>query len=498
MVRASCDLAGSRHDLLDLHVRINCCRDAILHPSPVAHRLTRQHPSNQPATGSYVHSNIAYDTSDSIGLPYHLPAVRRHLMPEKSAPWLRWILGMGERRKLGDVAMDLLLFAGMMTAGLYVARNLLNPILSNLADPDKEKHEQARRQAKAHLERLNRRRTDDGAEDEYGNSRGGRVEELVLNEYENLIALEMVAPEDISVGFDDIGGLEPIIEELKESIIYPLTMPHLYSHAAPLLSAPSGVLLYGPPGCGKTMLAKAVAHESGASFINLHISTLTEKWYGDSNKIVRAVFSLARKMQPAIIFIDEIDAVLGTRRSGEHEASGMVKAEFMTLWDGLTSSNSSGMPARIVVLGATNRIHDIDEAILRRMPKKFAVPLPGKEQRLRILQLILQDSKTDAQNFNLDYVAKVTAGLSGSDIKEACRDAAMAPVREYMREHRQNGRAMTAADPGQFRGIRTDDFFGREGGQISMSRHDRQPSSSAAGPSGGWETADEPVAESQD
>ena len=125
----------------------------------------------------------------------------------------------------------------------------------------------------------------------------------------------------------DIGGLDTIIEELKESVIYPLTMPHLYSHAAPLLSAPSGVLLYGPPGCGKTMLAKAVAHESGASFINLHISTLTEKWYGDSNKIVRAVFSLARKMQPAIIFIDEIDAVLGIRRSGEHEASGMVKAE---------------------------------------------------------------------------------------------------------------------------------------------------------------------------
>jgi ATP-dependent 26S proteasome regulatory subunit len=125
----------------------------------------------------------------------------------------------------------------------------------------------------------------------------------------------------------DIGGLDDIIEEVKESIIYPLTMPHLYSQGGSLLAAPSGVLLYGPPGCGKTMLAKAVAHESGASFINLHISTLTEKWYGDSNKLVRAVFSLARKLQPAIIFIDEIDAVLGTRRSGEHEASGMVKAE---------------------------------------------------------------------------------------------------------------------------------------------------------------------------
>ncbi|EGU81231.1 P-loop containing nucleoside triphosphate hydrolase protein [Fusarium oxysporum f. sp. albedinis] len=394
---------------------------------------------------------------------------------------------MGERRKLGDVAMDILLFAGMMTAGLYVARNFLNPILSNIADPDKEKHEQARRQAKAHLERLNRHKKDGLDYGDDSDSRTGpRPEDLVLNEYENLVALEMVPPEDISVGFDDIGGLDTIIEELKESIIYPLTMPHLYSHAAPLLSAPSGVLLYGPPGCGKTMLAKAVAHESGASFINLHISTLTEKWYGDSNKIVRAVFSLARKMQPAIIFIDEIDAVLGTRRSGEHEASGMVKAEFMTLWDGLTSSNSSGMPARIMVLGATNRINDIDEAILRRMPKKFPVTLPGTEQRRRILQLILQDTKTDPEYFNLDYVARITAGLSGSDIKEACRDAAMVPVREYMRQHRESGHAMSSVDPRQFRGIRSDDFLGREGGQIKL-----QPKRRSSG-------VEELIAEEQD
>ncbi|POR36651.1 Protein MSP1 [Tolypocladium paradoxum] len=433
-------------------------------------------------------------------------------MPEQPAPWLRWLARMGERRKLGDVAMDLLLFAGMMTAGLYVARNFLNPILSNLADPDKEKHEQARRQAKAHLERLNRRRrSDEDADDESGGSRKGlRVEELVLNEYENLIALEMVAPEDIHVGFDGesgpgkrdhIGGLEMIIEELKESVIYPLTMPHLYSHAAPLLSAPSGVLLFGPPGCGKTMLAKAVAHESGASFINLHISTMTEKWYGDSNKIVRAVFSLARKMQPAIIFIDEIDAVLGTRRSGEHEASGMVKAEFMTLWDGLTSANSSGMPAQIVVLGATNRIHDIDEAILRRMPKKFPVPLPGQEQRRRILQLVLQDTKTDPEHFDVDYVSKITAGMSGSDIKEACRDAAMAPVREYMRKHRGDGRRMAAVDASQFRGIRTDDFFGRRSGHAPAAGHDRnsdKKGSKSKGSSDEYEDVDEAVAEDQD
>jgi len=155
------------------------------------------------------------------------------------------------------------------------------------------------------------------------------MEDLALTPYEQTIAMEVIAPEEIPVTFEDIGGLETIIEELKESVIYPLTMPHLYSQTSNLLSAPSGVLLYGPPGCGKTMLAKALARESGACFINLHISTLTEKWYGDSNKLVAAVFSLARKLQPSIVFIDEIDAVLGQRRSGEHEASGMVKAEYV-------------------------------------------------------------------------------------------------------------------------------------------------------------------------
>lgn len=267
----------------------------------------------------------------------------------------------------------------------------------------------------------------------------------------------------------DIGGLGEIIEELRESVIYPLTMPQLYAHSSSLLSAPSGVLLYGPPGCGKTMLAKALAHESGATFINLHISTLTEKWYGDSNKLVNAVFSLARKLQPSIVFIDEIDAVLGTRRSGEHEASGMVKAEFMTHWDGLASATTSGVPQRILLLGATNRIQDIDEAILRRMPKKFSVCLPSAPQRLRILGLVLKDTRVDKDDFDLEYLVRVTAGMSGSDIKEACRDAAMVPVREFIRQKKAAGAQMDAVNPSDVRGLRTADFFGSAGG-IQVSR----------------------------
>lgn len=151
---------------------------------------------------------------------------------------------------------------------------------------------------------------------------------------------------------------------------------------------------------------------------------------------------------------------------------------FMTLWDGLTSANASGVPSRIVVLGATNRIHDIDEAILRRMAKKFPVPLPGKDQRRRILQLVLRGAKTDPEHFDLEYIARVTARMSGSDLKEACRDAAMVPMREYIRAHRASGNTMSSVDPSQVRGIRTEDFFGRKGGnQVITENHARRTAS---------------------
>jgi SpoVK/Ycf46/Vps4 family AAA+-type ATPase len=198
---------------------------------------------------------------------------------------------------------------------------------------------------------------------------------------------------------------------------------------------------------------------------------LTEKWYGDSNKLVAAVFSLARKLQPTIVFIDEIDAVLGQRRSGEHEASGMVKAEFMTHWDGLASSTKQAGNQRICILGATNRIQDIDEAILRRMPKKFPVSLPNSSQRRQIFGITLAETKLDntiidgKPAFDMNALVRASAGMSGSDIKEACRDAAMVPVREHIRNMKKSGENVRGIRSEAVRGLQTEDFFGQRGVQ---------------------------------
>ncbi|KAJ7205678.1 P-loop containing nucleoside triphosphate hydrolase protein [Mycena rebaudengoi] len=278
---------------------------------------------------------------------------------------------------------------------------------------------------------------------------------LELDEYERTVANEVIHPDDITTKFSDIGGLDSIVSSLRESIIYPLVYPNLFTSASSLLGSPKGVLLFGPPGCGKTMLAKALAKESGATFINIAASVLTNKWFGESNKLVAALFKLARKTQPSIIFIDEIDSFLRERSSGDHEVTGMMKAEFMTQWDGLLSSTD-----RILVLGATNRPNDIDAAILRRMPKRYAVSLPNHEQRLNILTLILKDTPL-APDFSMNVLAELSSGQSGSDLREMCRNAAMVPVREYVRETKGDKALLELGQLEGFhlRPLTLDDFF---------------------------------------
>ncbi|XP_062995534.1 outer mitochondrial transmembrane helix translocase-like [Elgaria multicarinata webbii] len=254
------------------------------------------------------------------------------------------------------------------------------------------------------------------------------VEAVKLTEHEMNIAAHLVIPRDIKVTWKDIAGLDDMVSELQDTVILPFQQRHLFQHSR-LCQPPRGVLLYGPPGCGKTLLAKATAQASGCRFINLQASTLTDKWYGESQKLTAAVFSLATKIQPCIIFIDEIDAFLRNRSEADHEATAMMKAEFMSLWDGL----ETGPNCQVMVLGATNRPQDVDPAILRRMPTTFQIGLPTQRQRQDILKLILAGENM-SNAVILKELAEKTTGYSGSDLRELCRDAALYRVRDYVRK----------------------------------------------------------------
>lgn len=251
---------------------------------------------------------------------------------------------------------------------------------------------------------------------------------MKLSEYELTVAADIVDPLILPITWKDIGGLRETIEEIKESVIFPIQQKDIFKNST-LLSAPKGVLLHGPPGCGKTMIAKATAKEAGCRFINLQVSSLTDKWYGESQKLAAAVFSLAVKLQPCIIFIDEIDSFLRMRDKSDHEATAMMKAQFMSLWDGLMTDST----CQVVVMGATNRPQDVDKAILRRMPCSFHVGLPDAEQRKDILKIILKKEKLN-EDVDLDKLATLTEGYSGSGLKEICRVAAMSCVRDYVKK----------------------------------------------------------------
>ncbi|XP_068650387.1 uncharacterized protein [Aristolochia californica] len=265
------------------------------------------------------------------------------------------------------------------------------------------------------------------------------------NSYEDVIACDVINPDHIDVEFDSIGGLDDVKQALIELVIIPLKRPELF--AGKLLSPQKGVLLYGPPGTGKTMLAKAIAKESGAVFINVRLSNLMSKWFGDAQKLVAALFSLAYKLQPAIIFIDEVDSFLGQRRSTENEAMINMKTEFMALWDGFTTDKN----ARVMVLAATNRPAELDEAILRRLPQTFEIGIPDQDERVKILKVILKGEKVE-EKINVGHIARLCEGFTGSDLFELCKQAAYFPIRDLLNAERQG---QASIEP---RGIRQTDL----------------------------------------
>ncbi|CAD6233536.1 unnamed protein product [Miscanthus lutarioriparius] len=251
------------------------------------------------------------------------------------------------------------------------------------------------------------------------------------NEFEKRIRPEVIPANEIGVSFDDIGALDDIKESLHELVMLPLRRPDLFKGG--LLKPCRGILLFGPPGTGKTMLAKAIANEAQASFINVSMSTITSKWFGEDEKNVRALFTLAAKVAPTIIFVDEVDSMLGQRnRAGEHEAMRKIKNEFMTHWDGLLSRPDQ----RILVLAATNRPFDLDEAIIRRFERRIMVGLPSTESRELIMRQLLSKEKVDE---GLDYkeLATMTEGYSGCDLKNLCTTSAYRPVRELIQRERK-------------------------------------------------------------
>ncbi|KAI9979661.1 hypothetical protein PInf_028196 [Phytophthora infestans] len=228
-----------------------------------------------------------------------------------------------------------------------------------------------------------------------------------------------------SVTFDQIAGLEHTKQLLQETVMLPQIAPHLFTDG--LLKPCNGVLMFGPPGTGKTLLAKAVAHECGTTFFNVSASTLSSKYRGDSEKMVRILFDMARYYGPSIIFMDEIDAIVSTRGAAtEHEASRRVKTELLVQINGVTTVEHDG--SQVMLLAATNLPWELDEAMRRRLTKRVYIPLPEAAARRALFELNL--GRIDlASDVKLDKLVEETEGYSGDDITNLCETAKRMPVK---------------------------------------------------------------------
>lgn len=234
---------------------------------------------------------------------------------------------------------------------------------------------------------------------------------------------EVVDSSGSKVDWNDISGLERQKALLKETILLPFQRPDIFTGVR---APPRGILMFGPPGTGKTLLAKAAAATAHCTFFSLSASSITSKWLGESEKLIRALFACARHFQPSIIFIDEIDSLLQARGESENEAMRRVKTEFLLQFDGMNSASGE----RIIVIGATNRPGDLDEAARRRFTKRILIPLPDHAARMAILQKLLLSVSCDLKARDFDKLVQRTEGFSAADISALASDIALNPIRE--------------------------------------------------------------------
>ena len=240
-----------------------------------------------------------------------------------------------------------------------------------------------------------------------------------------------------NVSFDDIAELSQAKKALQEAVLLPLIIPDYFKG----IRRPwRGVLLYGPPGTGKTMLAKALATQGKTTFFNVHSSSFASKWRGESEKLVRILFEMARFYAPTTIFIDEVDSLCSKRGEGnEGDGSRRVKAELLVQMEGVNSTTSAGANEKseedkrklVTVMAATNRPWDLDDALRRRFERRVYIPLPNEKGRLQLFNLNLKKIEVD-KNINYDKLVKLTDGYSGADICNVCREASFMPMRREL------------------------------------------------------------------
>ncbi|KAM0935885.1 putative microtubule-severing ATPase [Dioscorea sansibarensis] len=236
-----------------------------------------------------------------------------------------------------------------------------------------------------------------------------------------------IMDKDPNVRWNDIAGLEHAKKCVVEMVIWPLLRPDIFRGCR---SPGRGLLLFGPPGTGKTMIGKAIAGEAKATFFYISASSLTSKWIGEGEKLVRALFGVASCRQPAVIFVDEIDSLLSQRKSeGEHESSRRLKTQFLIEMEGFDSGNE-----QILLIGATNRPQELDEAARRRLTKRLYIPLPSAARAWIIRNLLEKDGLFKLSEEDTVAICRLTEGYSGSDMKNLVKDASMGPLREALRQ----------------------------------------------------------------